>query len=272
MLPPLVPGREGWLRACASGALLAAVLGAGMTLAGTAAGAEQDEPAPPGTTLVQTGPLPPEETAPPPAPTNPPPTTTPNDPPEPQSQTITLTVPAAPAAKPKQVVAKQASASAPAPAAKEESAAPRSAARMRERDRPRRARSYAEPAALKATAKPTRRPARRAKQLPAAVPAPVASRYAVVVRDSTRASAVLGAQFPPQAVAASPPDRGLYLLIALAVVGSLLLGVAGAAPRLAWYWPEIFVPIARAREGLSFFGASLIVCGVVAWAIVAPVA
>lgn len=233
-----------------------------MTLAGAAAGAEQDEPAPP---PVQTGPLPPEETVPPPAPPNPPPTTTRGDPPEPQSQTITLTVPAAPAVKPKQVVTKQASASAPAPAAKEEKAAPRSAARTRERDRPRRARSDAEPVVPKMTAKPKRKPVRRAKQSAAAAPAPVVSRYAVVARDSTRASAVLGAQFPPQAVSASPPDRGLYLLIAFAVVGSLLLGIAGSAPRLAWHWPEIFVPITRERDGLSFFGACLIVCGVVAW-------
>ena len=64
----------------------------------------------------------------------------------------------------------------------------------------------------------------------------------------------------------------MYLLIALAVVGSLLLGIAGAAPRLAWYWPEIFVPVTRDRDMLTFFGACLIVGGVVAWAIVAPVA
>lgn len=262
MLPPLGPGPESRLRACAAGALLAAVLGAGMALAGTASGAGQGEPPPP-----------PEETA-PPAQTSPPPTTTPDNPTKPQSTTITLIVPAAPAAKPKRAVAKQASASAPAPAANEEKAAPRSAARTRESDRRQRTRSYAEPAAPKATAKPKpkRKPARRAKQLPGAAPTPLTPRYAVVVRDSTRASAVLGAQFPPQAVAASPPDRALYLLIALAVVGSLLLGIAGAAPRLAWYWPEIFVPVARERDGLSFFGACLIVCGVVAWAIVAPVA
>lgn len=265
MLPPLGSGRDGRLRACASGVLLAAVLGAGMAT-GTAAGAEQDEPAPP---PVQIGP--PPVTAPPSAPTNPPPTAIVILVP-PQSPTITLTVPAVPAAK--QAVAKQASASAAAPAAKEETAAPRSAARTRERDRLRQTRSYVEPTAPKATAKPKRKPkpVRRPKQLPAAVSAPVVPRYAVVVRDSSRASAGLGVQLPPQAVAAAPPDNGLYLLIALAVAGSLLLGVAGAASRLAGYWPKIFIPVIRERDGLSFFGACLIVCGIVAWAIVAPVA
>ena len=268
MLPPLGSGHDGRLRVCASGVLLAAVLGAGMMLAGTAAGAEPDEPAPP---PAQTGP-PPPETAPPSAPTNPPATIAPvilADP------TITLTVPAAPAAKPKQAVAKPPSAAAPAPVAKEETATPPSAVRPPERYRPPQTRSYAEPAVPKATAKPKRnakpKPARRPKQLPAAVATSVAPQYTVVVRDSTRASG-LGAQLPPQAVVESPPDRGVYLLIALAIVGSLLLGIAGAAPRLAWYWPKIFVPVTRERDGLSFFGACLIVCGIVAWAIVAPVA
>jgi hypothetical protein len=257
MLRLLGPDLERRLRACAAGVVLAA-LGACMVLAGTAAGAGQGEPT-----------LPPEETAPPPAQTQPPPppVTIPEDPPEPRSTTITLIVPAPPAAKPKRVAAKQAPSSAPAPA---------------KRYRPRRTRSYAEPytepaaepAAPKPTVKRKRKPARPAKRVPAASPLRVAPVHQAVVRDNTRVSAVLGARFSPQTVASSPPDRRAeYLLIVLAVGGSLLLGIAGAAPRLAWYWPEIFVPVIDATErivlaGVCLAGAALTLA--ITWALTGP--
>ncbi len=62
----------------------------------------------------------------------------------------------------------------------------------------------------------------------------------------------------------SPP----YLLALLALAGTLLLGVAGAAPRLALYWPETFVPLSRERDTVSLFGLCMLVSGVLAWSIV----
>ena len=48
------------------------------------------------------------------------------------------------------------------------------------------------------------------------------------------------------------------LLLAFALFGTLLVGVATVAPQLTLYWPNVFVPVARGRERLSLVGLSLI--------------
>jgi hypothetical protein len=64
------------------------------------------------------------------------------------------------------------------------------------------------------------------------------------------------------------PLYRLILLGLLAIGGTLLLGLASAAPRLAPYWPEVFIPVARGRDAVSFFGLCLLASGAVAWVIV----
>ena len=77
------------------------------------------------------------------------------------------------------------------------------------------------------------------------------------------------AALPQPVYAAVDEEAGRpYPLFLLAVVGGLLLAVAGAAPRLALVWPGVFVPVTRERDSVSFFGLCLLASGVLAWAIV----
>jgi hypothetical protein len=113
----------------------------------------------------------------------------------------------------------------------------------------------------KAKARPKRKPAAKRAQ-PARQPEPALR--AVPLIEERR---LLVASALPQG-SYSPPDEGApYPLFLLAFGGVLLLGVAGAAPRLAWYWPGVFVPVTRERDALSFFGLCLLASGVLAWAI-----
>lgn len=54
-------------------------------------------------------------------------------------------------------------------------------------------------------------------------------------------------------------------LIVLFALAGLLLAMASAAPRLAFAWPEVFVPIVRGREGLRAFGVSFAALGAFLW-------
>ena len=73
---------------------------------------------------------------------------------------------------------------------------------------------------------------------------------------------------PPPYASGDESSTPPYLLFLLALAGTLLLGLAGAAPRLAFYWPQVFVPVMRERDAVSFFGLCLLTSGVLAWAIV----
>jgi hypothetical protein len=72
---------------------------------------------------------------------------------------------------------------------------------------------------------------------------------------------------PPAFSSADDGSSAPYLLALLAVAGALLLGLAGAAPRLAFYWPEVFVPVIRGRETVSFAGLCLVASSALAWVI-----
>ena len=94
---------------------------------------------------------------------------------------------------------------------------------------------------------------------------------AVVTESALPVAAIVGEQRSASALPLYTPADGSsppYLLALLALAGTLLLGVAGAAPRLALYWPDMFVPLTRERDTVSLFGLCLLVSGVLAWSIV----
>ena len=125
--------------------------------------------------------------------------------------------------------------------------------------------------ARKAKPQPKPKPkVRKPKKRPAAPPAPaeaIKPALPVVTLVEERRPFV-AALPPPPYVSGDQSTAPLYLLFLLALSGTLLLGVAGAAPRLAFYWPEVFVPVTRERDAVSFFGLCLLASGVLAWAIV----
>jgi hypothetical protein len=124
----------------------------------------------------------------------------------------------------------------------------------------------------KAKAKPKPKPkVRRVKQKPTPKPvAPVTTiEPALPIVTIVEERRPFVAALPPPVYA---PDDGseapMLVLLVVGFAGTLLLGFAGVAPRLAFYWPEVFVPVARERDAVSFFGLCLLASGIVAWAIV----
>ena len=190
-------------------------------------------------------------------------------------RTITLIVPPLPAKKqPPKATAAPKSAPTPAPRPTAEPAAPAPVAAAPESEP-----SYSPtpdaasepaptpPVAVKAKPKAKAKPVREPKRKVAAATAV----RAVVTEPALPVAMVVGEQRSAAALPSYTPADGSsppYLLALLALAGTLLLGVAGAAPRLALYWPDMFVPLTRERDTVSLFGLCLLVSGVLAWSIV----
>jgi hypothetical protein len=82
---------------------------------------------------------------------------------------------------------------------------------------------------------------------------------------------VLGATAGSPALVAEDGGGLPLLVLVLAVLGLLTLGIAAGAPLLASYRPDVFVPLVRSREDISFVGLCLLGSGLLAWAVVAGI-
>lgn len=115
--------------------------------------------------------------------------------------------------------------------------------------------------------KTVRRP-KQARKAAATKTTPLGAHDAQLVRPLRSLSAVVSST---AGTSGGDAASSVYFpLILLGLPGALLLGLAGAAPRLAPHWPGVFVPVIRGRQGVSFFGLSLATVGVLAWALALP--
>ncbi len=105
----------------------------------------------------------------------------------------------------------------------------------------------------------------RPKRKLAPQPLALASRSALPAASVVEGRRLFAA--PPQAVDGGG-SRAPILLAVLALAGTLLLGLAASAPRLAALWPEVFVPVIRGRDTVSVVGLCLLASGLLAWAII----